>query len=71
MVEGTIGCEEEEKKQEINSYRSDFSSASSAAAIDRPVCLEILKQIISVKREQAFCQQADKEIFTPGGKSAF
>ena len=33
-------------------------------------CLEILKQIIAVKREQVFCQSADKDIFLTNDASS-
>ena len=51
-----------------NSYRSDFSSALSSA-LDKKKCLEVLQTIIAVKREQAFCQSADKEIFMTNDRS--
>lgn len=52
-----------------NSYRSDFSSVMIKNLIEKPKCLQILQQIIAVKREQAFCQSADKEIFMTDDKS--
>ena len=62
--------EEEEKKSSnpspmSSSYTSSpaFSSASSTTSLQKSQCIEILKQIISVKREQTFCQSKDKEIF--------
>ena len=35
----------------------------SRTPIQKATCLKILKQIIAVKREQFFCQGADKDIF--------
>ena len=34
-----------------SSFRSDFSSVRQKSAIDKPTCLLILKQVISIKRE--------------------
>ena len=47
----------------MTSLESGFSSVAALKAIDKKKCLMILQQIIAVKREQAFCQSADKEIF--------
>ena len=70
-----IGQEEEEKKGaagDSSSLQLDLSSEvvqQKPPRLDKPTCLLILKQIISIKREQAFCQMADKEIFMTNDKS--
>ena len=63
---GTQNLAEENKESNSEvSYRSDFSSTQNQvkAPLDKATCLKILQLIISAKREQAFCQSADKEIF--------
>ena len=49
---------------------SDFTALTKRVPLAKKHCLEILKQIIAVKREQVFCQSADKDIFLTNDASS-
>lgn len=67
----TTSPESEEETKTLHSYRSDFSASLLQNQLERPKCVDILKLVIAIKREQTFCQQADKEIFLTSDRSLF
>jgi len=66
MFASGAAVQSDEGSEESKTHSSQAESVNSAniqPSLDRKSCIEILKHIIAVKREQAFCQSADKEVF--------